>query len=241
MQPQPLQNPASPWHAGELAIQQSVGVVGRMDMPGRKFLRPFLLDQHREFYPLLHFVVLGSVDAQGDAWATVRAGEPGFLRSPDPSTLRVAAGRDAADPAEPGLADGHAVGLLGMDPMTRRRNRLNGTVRRKTGVDEAGAFDIGVVQSFGNCPRYIQNRSVRFVRRFNDAVSGKSGGANRGDKTRADVSESVDVIGGRYLGGDDTQCVRRAKLGFQFRSRVQHQYHRGRGRDGDCDAVSDPY
>jgi predicted pyridoxine 5'-phosphate oxidase superfamily flavin-nucleotide-binding protein len=66
--------------------------------------------------------------------------------------------------AEPGLADGHAVGLLGMDPMTRRRNRLNGTVRRKTGVDGAGAFDISVVQSFGNCPRYIQNRSVRFVR-----------------------------------------------------------------------------
>src|SRR3989475_4536358 len=56
-----------------------------MDMPGRKFVRPFLLDQHREFYPLLHFVVLGSVDAQGDAWATVRAGEPGFLHSPDPS------------------------------------------------------------------------------------------------------------------------------------------------------------
>ena len=164
MHPQPLQNPASPWHAGELAIQQSVGVVGRMDMPGRKFLRPFLLDQHREFYPLLHFVVLGSVDAQGDAWATVRAGEPGFLHSPDPSTLHVAAGRDAADPAEPGLGDGHAVGLLGMDPMTRRRNRLNGTVRRKAGVDGAGAFDIGVVQSFGNCPRYIQNRSVRFVR-----------------------------------------------------------------------------
>jgi len=160
MHPQPLQNPASPWHAGELAIQQSVGVVGRMDMPGRKFLRPFLLDQHREFYPLLHFVVLGSVDAQGDAWATVRAGEPGFLHSPDPSTLHVAAGRDAADPAEPGLADGHAVGLLGMDPMTRRRNRLNGTVRRKTGVDGTGAFDIGVVQSFGNCPRYIRIRST---------------------------------------------------------------------------------
>src|SRR5256885_5669756 len=47
MHPQPPKNPASPWHAGELAIQQSVGVVGRMDMPGRKFVRPFLLDQHR--------------------------------------------------------------------------------------------------------------------------------------------------------------------------------------------------
>ena len=160
----PLQNPASPWHAGELAIQHSVGAVDRMDMPGRKFVRTFLLEQHREFYPLLPFVVLGSVDAQGDAWATVRCGEPGFLHSPDPWTLHVAAGRDAADPAEPGLAHGNAVGLLGVDLMTRRRNRLNGSVRRSAGGETDGAFDISVVQSFGNCPRYIQNRSFRWVR-----------------------------------------------------------------------------
>ena len=166
MHPQALPSPAgaSPWHAGELAIQQSVGAVERMDMPGRKFVRSFLLDQHRAFYPLLHFVVLGSVDAQGDAWATLRAGEPGFLHSPDPLTLHVAAARDAADPAEPGLAHGQAVGLLGVDLMTRRRNRLNGTVRRSAQGAAQDGFDIGVVQSFGNCPRYIQNRSFRFVR-----------------------------------------------------------------------------
>lgn len=204
MQPQPLQNPASPWHAGELAIQQSVGVVGRMDMPGRKFLRPFLLDQHREFYPLLHFVVLGSVDAQGDAWATVRAGEPGFLHSPDPSTLHVAAGRDAADPAEPGLADGHAVGLLGMDPMTRRRNRLNGTVRRKTGVDGAGAFDIGVVQSFGNCPRYIQNRSVRFVRPADEPTQVPAVGlASLDPRARELIAQADTFYVASYVDGED--------------------------------------
>jgi predicted pyridoxine 5'-phosphate oxidase superfamily flavin-nucleotide-binding protein len=81
----------SPWHAGELAIQQSIGVVQHMDRPGRLYVRNFLLEQHRAFYPLLHFVALGAVDAQGDAWATVRAGEPGFLQSPDAATLSVAA------------------------------------------------------------------------------------------------------------------------------------------------------
>ncbi|HVR53065.1 MAG TPA: FAD-binding oxidoreductase, partial [Pseudorhodoferax sp.] len=87
---------SSPWHAGELAIQQSIGVVQHMDRPGRMFVRDFLLDQHREFYPLLHFVALGSVDAQGDAWATLRAGQPGFAHAPDPQTLRIGLGRDAA-------------------------------------------------------------------------------------------------------------------------------------------------
>lgn len=153
-------SPASPWHAGERAMQDSVGAAERMDLTGRKLLRPLLPDQHRAFYPLLPFVLLGSVDAQGDAWATVRAGAPGFLHSPDPQTLHVAAGPDPADPAQPGLGDGQAVGLLGLDPMTRRRNRLNGTVRRSA----AAGFDITVVQSFGNCPRYIHHRLFHFVR-----------------------------------------------------------------------------
>lgn len=150
----------SPWHAGELAMQARVGAVAQLDLPGRQFIRPFLLDQHRDFYAQLPFVVLGSVDRQGDAWATVRAGAPGFLRSPDARTLRVVTPRDPADPAEAGFGDDHAVGLLGIDPSTRRRNRLNGRVRR-TADDR---FDIEVAQSFGNCPRYIQVRASVFVR-----------------------------------------------------------------------------
>lgn len=152
---------ASPWHAGELALQHSVGAVERMDRPGRLFIRPAMPEQHRTFFAQLHFVVLGSVDAQGDAWATVRAGAPGFLHSPDPQTLHVGVARDTADPADAGLDDGDAVGLLGIDPMTRRRNRLNGSVLRRGGD---GGFDIQVGQSFGNCPRYIQSRSPDFTR-----------------------------------------------------------------------------
>ncbi|MBJ2154281.1 2Fe-2S iron-sulfur cluster-binding protein [Variovorax sp. IB41] len=155
-------NQKSPWHAGELAIQASIGVVQHMDRPGRLYVRNFLLEQHRSFYPLLHFVALGTVDPQGDAWATLRAGEPGFLQSPDPATLRVSARRDQADPAELGMEAGDAIGLLGVDLMTRRRNRMNGNLRRD-GDDDA-SFDIDVTQSFGNCPRYIQNRSFSFAR-----------------------------------------------------------------------------
>ena len=150
----------SPWHAGELAIQNSVGAIRAMDMPGRLYIRNFLLDQHRTFYPLLHFIVLGAVDPQGEPWATVRAGEPGFVHSPDPATLVVRAPRDAADPADSGMTEGYAVGVLGIDLMTRRRNRMNGNLR---GSGE-GTLNIGVAQSFGNCPRYIQNREFSFTR-----------------------------------------------------------------------------
>lgn len=151
---------SSPWHEGELAIQRSVGVAEHMDVPGRTRLRKFLLEQHREFFPLLPFIVLGAVDPDGEVWATLRAGPPGFLTSPDPKILSFRLNRDADDPADTGMNDGDSVGVLGIDLSTRRRNRLNGIVRRSG----AESFSLEVIQSFGNCPRYIQYRNPTLTR-----------------------------------------------------------------------------
>ena len=157
---QTRQDAPSPWHEGELAMQRSVGVVERMDGPGRNFLRKAMPEQHRAFFPMLPFIVLGAVDAKGDVWATVRAGHPGFLVSPEPEILDVSLARDPADPADAGMEDGDAIAMLGIQLETRRRNRLNGVIRRA----DAGTFHVRVGQSFGNCPQYIQPRSSAFVR-----------------------------------------------------------------------------
>ncbi|AXA42019.1 pyridoxamine 5'-phosphate oxidase family protein [Rhizobium leguminosarum] len=154
------QDAPSPWHEGELAIQRSVGVVERMDGPGRNFVRKAMPEQHRAFFPMLPFVVLGAVDAKGDVWATIRAERPGFMASPEPEILEVGLPRDPADPADAGMEDGDAIAMLGIQLETRRRNRLNGVIRRT----DAKGFDVRVGQSFGNCPQYIQPRSAAFVR-----------------------------------------------------------------------------
>ena len=122
-------------------------------------IRDHLIDQHQEFYPLLPMAVLGAVDGDGDVWATLRAGLPGFLHSPDPGKLSIELERDFLDPAETGMDDASSIALLGIDLRTRRRNRLNGMMHRR-----AGGFDISVSQSFGNCPKYIQVRQPRFLR-----------------------------------------------------------------------------
>ncbi|WP_374653327.1 pyridoxamine 5'-phosphate oxidase family protein [Dongia sp.] len=150
----------SPWHDGEVALQRSAGVADRMADVGRRVIRDHMPDQHRDFFAQLPFVVLGSVDDRGDAWATLRANEPGFMGSPDPRRLDVSLARDPGDPAEAGLNDGDAVGLLGIELHTRRRNRMNGTVQRRT----EGDFTLAVHQSYGNCPRYIQLRQFEFTR-----------------------------------------------------------------------------
>ncbi|OWV76338.1 pyridoxamine 5'-phosphate oxidase [Rhizobium sp. R634] len=160
MMDQTRQDAPSPWHEGELAMQRSVGVVERMDGPGRNFVRRAMPEQHRAFFPMLPFVVLGAVDAKGDVWATVRAGRPGFMSSPDPEALDVRLPRDPADPANFGMEDGDAIAMLGIQLETRRRNRLNGVIRRM----DSEAFSVGVGQSFGNCPQYIQLRSSAYIR-----------------------------------------------------------------------------
>jgi ferredoxin-NADP reductase/predicted pyridoxine 5'-phosphate oxidase superfamily flavin-nucleotide-binding protein len=121
--------------------------------------RAWMPDQHREFYAQLPFVVLGAVDKAGDVWATLRAGEPGFMHSPAPERLTLDLARDPDDPADAGIEDGEGIGMLGIELHTRRRNRLNGVVRRSGDT----GFEIQATQAYGNCPQYIQLRQYAFV------------------------------------------------------------------------------
>ena len=145
---------ASPWHQGERRLQALTGDVNQMEAIGRRFVRDHMPDQHRAFFAGLPFAVLGVVDEQGQPWATVLEGRAGFLRSPDPRRLHVGAVASQQDPAQPGLRVGAPVGMLGIEPHTRRRNRMNGRIV----ASNAQGFDIEVRESFGNCPQYIQAR-----------------------------------------------------------------------------------
>src|SRR5690349_7367270 len=144
--------PTNPWHAGEREMQARLGMVERMAVVGPRLIRDFMPDEHREFFAQRPFILIESVDEHGDAWASVLAGAPGFARSPDPRTLTLSI--DAT--ATPGLAVGRAVGLLGIEPHTRRRNRMNGTIASMCHAE----LTIAVEQSFGNCPKYIHPRKL---------------------------------------------------------------------------------
>lgn len=147
----------SPWHAGEKQLQAHVGIAERMEVLGRKVIRREMPDQHRTFYEQLPFMLYGAVDADGNPWASILEGPPGFAHSPTPGALQFRSLPGADDPAQ--LTEGAAIGLLGIELHTRRRNRLNGRV----GAMTASGFDVAVEQSFGNCPQYIQLRQFRSV------------------------------------------------------------------------------
>lgn len=150
----------SPFHAGELAIQARLGIQERMDRQGRRIIREYLTQQHRQFFAQLSYVIVGTVDEFANPWASILVGEPGFLHSPSDRNLKVKANILAGDPLKVTLKEGIDMGLLGIELHSRRRNRLNGIVSQ---IDADG-FEIQVKQTFGNCPQYIQARSFERAR-----------------------------------------------------------------------------
>lgn len=142
---------SSPFHAGELRAQALAGLAS-----SGAAIRDFMPDQHRIFFAALRFVLLGAVDGDGWPVATVIGGAPGFIDSPDERNLRIRISQTMQDMVLSRLKPGEAVGLLGIDFQTRRRNRANGVVER---IDADG-LHVAVRQSFGNCPKYINVRDV---------------------------------------------------------------------------------
>jgi len=127
----------------------------------------FMPMQHRQFFTKIPFLVAGSVDVYGESWVSMIAGKPGFISSPTDRSLDVSVALDPHDPVKRGLKAGGAIGMLGIELNTRRRNRINGTL---TNLNEHG-FSIAIRQSFGNCPRYIQHREYEFTRNPNKHTS----------------------------------------------------------------------
>lgn len=145
---------ASPFHEGELEAQALAGESSR-----GAGIRDFMPDQHRDFFALLPYLFAAGRDAQGKPIATVLTGPEGFVTSPTPNELAIAALPASGDPADAALSAGAPIGLLGLDLRTRRRNRANGIISERDG----SGLKIAVSQSFGNCAKYIQLRQHEIV------------------------------------------------------------------------------
>jgi predicted pyridoxine 5'-phosphate oxidase superfamily flavin-nucleotide-binding protein len=124
---------------------------------GNKAIRDYMPDQHRELFERLPTLFVGALDADGQPWATVLHGPPGFVLTPDSGSLRLSKYPAPDDPARDALSVGAPVGLLGIELHTRRRNRANGWIA----AAEDDAWSVRVHQSFGNCPKYIHAREPR--------------------------------------------------------------------------------
>jgi predicted pyridoxine 5'-phosphate oxidase superfamily flavin-nucleotide-binding protein len=151
-------HPMSVFHAGERAMQQRTG-EGAFAARNGAIIKGTIVAGARSFLAEQRMLVVGSADGAGQPWASVLFGPAGFASSErgERVTLRVdQVARSAADPLWQHLRAGAGLGLLAIDPATRRRLRVNGRIA--TAGDDAVVLQVG--EAYPNCPKYIQRRRL---------------------------------------------------------------------------------
>ena len=184
-----------PFHEGERAVQERIGVRERLAQVGPLLMRARLTEEQRAFFPLLDFVVVGVVDDDGRPRATL---VDGGARSPTPTTLAVGL-PSSADPARARITSGAPIAILGLQPHTRRRNRVNGVVGS---IDERG-FVVDVKQAFGNCPKFIRVRTTTIEANHKKAKATTSTTLSAADRACLRACDTFFIASAHATAGDD--------------------------------------
>ncbi len=140
----------SPWHAGERAVHDRVGERALAD---RITIAADVPDAAAEFLEQQTIVFVSALVGT-DVWLTPLTGEPGFVEAVDPRQIEVAGRPPVGDPLAGVLRSPARVGMLAIEPATRRRMRLNGRA-----TPTATGIRVALDQVYSNCPRFIQKRS----------------------------------------------------------------------------------
>ncbi|WP_009476153.1 pyridoxamine 5'-phosphate oxidase family protein [Rhodococcus sp. JVH1] len=106
-----------------------------------------------EFLRNQHALVIGAADDDGRVWAGMLAGPIGFAAPRDDRTIDLSVLPHPGDPLHGLFEQNRDVGLLAIEPQTRRRMRVNGIAVR---ADEI--LTVSAEQVYSNCPKHIQAR-----------------------------------------------------------------------------------
>lgn len=178
---------ADPYHSGEKRIQALAGEQVAAERNGRG-IGDRVPEGGAGWLGRQRLAVVATVDPEGFPRASVQAGEPGFLGvSASGREVRIASPFCGHNPLADVRLDPRA-GLLVLDPMTRRRYRVNGTASA-----EEGTLVLGVEEAFGNCPQYIQRRRPPAERWPPGGVSAASAAAVRSEDASARLA-SADTL-----------------------------------------------
>jgi predicted pyridoxine 5'-phosphate oxidase superfamily flavin-nucleotide-binding protein len=139
------------YHPGETAVQRRNGVT--RDGWGSAGTGAQIPPVAARFLSAQRLVVIGAAADDGTVWADAVTGPAGFVTAGPPDRTILIEGLPRL-PA-PHFEDERDIGLLAIEPPTRRRMRVNGTARR-----DGDRLVVRTEQVYSNCPKYIQTRDI---------------------------------------------------------------------------------
>lgn len=154
-----MSNSNSPYHEGELAVQQLANESEMARMNGAVVSNKILGGALR-FIEQQSMAVIGSVSENGSVWSSVLFGPPGFVRPLNDHTIEIDLSQSPSaqdDPLWNNLTTKPSVGIIIIDLSSRRRIRINGQAKKIA----SHRYIIDVECSYPNCPKYIQRRQLK--------------------------------------------------------------------------------
>jgi predicted pyridoxine 5'-phosphate oxidase superfamily flavin-nucleotide-binding protein len=145
------------YHEGEIEVQQRAGAFDPADLNGNGL--PGTFDPRAaDFLRTQSWITVAGLDRDNRIWVSLLHGPAGFLQVNDPGTLTVQAAFLPDDPLNQSFDEENEIeiGVLVLEPRTRRRLRINGRARRIA----ARTLLIQTREVYGNCPKYIQRREL---------------------------------------------------------------------------------
>lgn len=143
-------------HEGEQAVQRRAG-EGAPDW-GSPMFGPEIPFGFGHFMAEQRLAAIGAADDDGSIWATALTGAAGFIETIDNRTIVLHTAPPVGDPLRAILDTERDLGMVVMSPQTRRRVRVNGRAIR-----DGDRVVVRTDQVLGNCPKYLQTRTVAEV------------------------------------------------------------------------------
>lgn len=144
------------YHAGELAVQKLAGEEFLAEQ-NSKSIRSVIFKGAMAFIQTQSMVIASTVGENGKVWISFLTYEPGFISAASETMVTIMSRPPASDPLIKNLLSNPEIGLLAIDFNRRIRMRING----KGEIDGSGRLTVTTEQVYGNCPKYIQKRSLQ--------------------------------------------------------------------------------
>ncbi len=158
----------SPFHHGELQIQERVGEDDIASRVGT-IVKDFMPARALEFIAKQTMVIASSLDEGRNIWTSILVGRPGFVSAIDDRNIRIhlpSVVSSTSDVIWNNIEKEPKIGLLFIDLTTRKRLRVNGTLSK-----DHRDLHISVEQTYPNCPKYIQRRDIEVKPSHSESVN----------------------------------------------------------------------
>ena len=144
------------YHEGERLAQRRAGLRDQGESASR-LVNAEIPEVAQEFLAQQRMVVIGAADADRRMWASLLTGAPAFLHADGATAVTVAARPTPGDPLRAPLCAPATVGMIAIEPASRRRMRMNGR-----SIPTEHGIRVALDQVYANCPKYIQKRVARW-------------------------------------------------------------------------------